>query len=717
MALTLRQVSALARTARGSASYGTWDQEDYSELQLFLDIMTVGRWSVVDDDGDNITDQQAIPRDPVTWMPSEIPEGYDRLTVVWAWGNQNADQPVFGTYAIRHNLPGTYTLSVAGAGVSGFTIVNSTRAEFTLTHPAGNFWINIDGPNGPLPSEWFMEVVRVEDEPRFDDNSLSEPRRTMKPEFMALLDRALPSSLRWMTSQYINNDVVIRDIADYPPDTARSLNRQPYPLKRIVDMAHEYGCDCWINIHARARDELIQHIAEYMRDNLRSDLKLYVEFSNECWNALFPGQSFVCSAAAYPYFETQGVGTVSSVAGSNQLTISGGSFLDQIGPGSGITNGRIVVGDYAYFVDLASVTATNATITLANLGATEAFETVSNQPWYYATSGSGRTAEGYRILSTNMHTIFETAFAGQTDRLIRVCGTQLANPGVSTAILNDSLYTAIPGYRPADELYDVLACNLYFGDSMLNAQATKDEIKRLWALPDAQATYDFYADVMFDRAGAEYSHGSDFQALVSQIKGQKTIADQYGLRVVNYEGGTHIIHGTVINLPDDQSILDSFEGFMTSTQALEVFQYWADLHIRYLGGPIEQFTFTGSWTQYGFWGMFPRYGYETDSRIEVILGFVNYGGWWLPDEPPRWAAIRDYDNPNGVTVAGGGTLDLSDWASINTISWSGTGPGGATPDANGIVTMPAGPIAAADYTFTATNAAGSTNVTVNIEVT
>ncbi len=716
MSLTLIQASPFARTARGAASYGTGAQVDGDPMQTFIDIMAVGRWSIVDDDGANITDQFGFGRDPVTWMPAEIPSGFDRLNCLWAWARQDADQPVFGTYAIRHNLPGTYTLSVGGSA-QNFTIVNPTRATFTLTYPVGNFWINIDGPAGPMPSGWFMEVLLTTDEARYDDTSLTFTRRIRRPEFMALIDRAKPSSLRWMTAQFINNDINIRDVADYPVDTAHSLNAQPIPLKHITEFSNEIGCDCWINIHAGARDPLIQYIAEYMRDNLRSDLKLYVEFANECWNNLFPEQTLRCSAAAYPLLETVGTGTVSSVKGSNILTISGGSFLDQIGPGSGITNTRITVGDYGYFVNLSSATATTVQINQAGLNRSDAIETVNNQPWAYATTGSGRNYEGYRILSTNMHTIFETAFAGQLDRLERVCGTQLANTGATSAILSNTWWQGEPGYRPSEDTYDVLACNLYFGVSFFQNQANKDEIKRLWDLPDAQGAYDHYADVMFDRCDAQYKIDRDHGDVVNQIKSQQPFADQYGLRIVNYEGGTHIIHGPVINLPDDQSILDSFEGFLSSAQATEVFEYWADMHIRYLGGPIEQFTFIGPWSEFGFWGMFPRYGYETDSRIEVILGFVNYGGWWLDTEPPRWAKIRDLDNANGVTIAGSGTLDLSDWASINTTSWSGTGPGGATPDANGIVTMPAGPIAAADYTFTATNAAGSTNVTVNIEVT
>ncbi|PSC77042.1 type 1 secretion target domain [Micractinium conductrix] len=62
-------------------------------------------------------------------------------------------------------------------------------------------------------------------------------------------------------------------------------------LEHIVDLCNRVGASPWINVHHLADEAYMRNLAGFFRDRLRPDLQLYVEHSNEVWNAGFaPGK-------------------------------------------------------------------------------------------------------------------------------------------------------------------------------------------------------------------------------------------------------------------------------------------------------------------------------------------------------------------------------------------------------------------------------------------
>jgi hypothetical protein len=43
----------------------------------------------------------------------------------------------------------------------------------------------------------------------------------------------------------------------------------------------------WFCIPFKADDDYVRKYAEYLKTNLREDIKIYVEYSNEVWNGFF----------------------------------------------------------------------------------------------------------------------------------------------------------------------------------------------------------------------------------------------------------------------------------------------------------------------------------------------------------------------------------------------------------------------------------------------
>jgi hypothetical protein len=78
-------------------------------------------------------------------------------------------------------------------------------------------------------------------------------------------DRPLPSDVRW---------------------------RDGVPLEIMVALANRMAQNPWFNIPHAADDDYVRRFATYVRDNLRPDLKVYVEYSNEVWNGMFPQAAY-----------------------------------------------------------------------------------------------------------------------------------------------------------------------------------------------------------------------------------------------------------------------------------------------------------------------------------------------------------------------------------------------------------------------------------------
>lgn len=71
------------------------------------------------------------------------------------------------------------------------------------------------------------------------------------------------------------------------PKSARQGNSEGVALEYMVELCNELAADPWFCIPHTADDEYVRNFAAMVRDSLRRDAKVYVEFSNETWNTDF----------------------------------------------------------------------------------------------------------------------------------------------------------------------------------------------------------------------------------------------------------------------------------------------------------------------------------------------------------------------------------------------------------------------------------------------
>ncbi len=71
--------------------------------------------------------------------------------------------------------------------------------------------------------------------------------------------------------------------------------RRGAPLKVLVALANKLNRNAWFNIPERANDDLVRRYAQYIKQNLRPHLKIYIEYTNEAWNPTFTAARYVRS--------------------------------------------------------------------------------------------------------------------------------------------------------------------------------------------------------------------------------------------------------------------------------------------------------------------------------------------------------------------------------------------------------------------------------------
>ncbi len=169
--------------------------------------------------------------------------------------------------------------------------------------------------------------------------------------------------------------------------------------------------------------------------------------------------------------------------------------------------------------------------------------------------------------------IFEKEFGG-TDRLVRVLASQAANSYVSEQLLK---------YSDVSKVTDALAIAPYFMNCVTNEQA--DE---------------------FIRGGVSGALDHlEKQALPQSIewmKKQKELADQYGVELVCYEAGQHLVGIWGANDRDELNAicLEANASERMGKLYDAYFKAWEDVG----GGLMCHFSSTGMWSKWGSWGLF-----------------------------------------------------------------------------------------------------------------
>jgi hypothetical protein len=100
------------------------------------------------------------------------------------------------------------------------------------------------------------------------------------------------STLRFMDWMNTDYDAHQEAWASRPKPGDARFSTKGVPVELMVELANRVGADPWFNMPHRATDEYVTEFAKYVHDHLDKGRKVYVEHSNEVWNAQYEQARF-----------------------------------------------------------------------------------------------------------------------------------------------------------------------------------------------------------------------------------------------------------------------------------------------------------------------------------------------------------------------------------------------------------------------------------------
>lgn len=229
-----------------------------------------------------------------------------------------ADDPAL--YVV--DLSGVYTLTFTGqATISSWCDAPISNTELTtgkIYNAATNTTtVSITWPSSTSSGGWkygyfVLNFTNTKATPSSPANSGIKNIRMIRPGYSSstaqvfrkeFLDAiSIFSCIRFMDWTHTNNNGPSSwSASNYTtwndrqkPDVFPYSNGAPW--EAVMDLINLTGKDIWINIPQAANDDYVTQLATLMKDRLRSDVNIYLEYSNEVWNGSFNQYDYNYSA-------------------------------------------------------------------------------------------------------------------------------------------------------------------------------------------------------------------------------------------------------------------------------------------------------------------------------------------------------------------------------------------------------------------------------------
>ena len=375
--------------------------------------------------------------------------------------------------------------------------------------------------------------------------------------------------LRMMDWMATNNSPITSWDERATEDSATWAGEKGAPIEVMVELANQTGTDPWFTIPHLADEDYIREFTTYVRDNLDPDLKPYFEYSNEVWNWQFDQAQ---------YANAQG---------------------QALWPGQG-------------------------------------------DAW----------VQFYGMKSAEMAGIIDSVYGPDVDdRVFKVITTQTGYLGLEKSILEAPNYVEDTGNPEPHTLFNSYAVTGYFGgnfggekaDTVLGwisesydaAVAEADEMGLTGSARSSYIAEHRYDDAMVLsirelRDGSVTGDASGtLENLYEQFEYHSKVAADHDLRMVMYEGGTHVVG---LGNYQNNDELTAFFTHLNSSEEMaglygELIEGWHEN-----GGTLfNAFVDVGSHGKYGSWGA--REHLDDDSPRWKELVEKNA-------IPPSWEEIR-----------------------------------------------------------------------------
>lgn len=391
--------------------------------------------------------------------------------------------------ATGHQPGGEYVLLYDGDGdvqfetASGVTVVSQSPGRIVARVPAGGVvLVNLRRTNA---SNLMRNI-------RFVPTSLesSYSSRLFTDDFLRVVRPF--GVLRFMNWQFTNRNPPGEWARRATTSFATYATERGVPVETMVALANETGADPWFCMPHDATDDYVRQFATLVRAQLGPRQRVYVEYSNEVWNSLFP-------QATYAIDRGQALG-LSSDRGQAALRFQ-----------------------------------------------------------------SQRSVE--------MFAIWRSVFGADSARVVRVLASHVANGWTAEQVL---------GWRDAFRSADVLAIAPYFGGRFGGRDGAAES-----TMTEAQ---------LLDGLAAELE-----DLTRGFIEANARIAQAYGVKLVAYEGGQHLV-SAFVTPAYEPAVTRLFTGVNRHARMADLYRRYFEIWYGAGGDLFVPFVAVSPWGKFGSWG-------------------------------------------------------------------------------------------------------------------
>jgi len=277
--------------------------------------LTLRRWETIAADGCAEGDDACryAPLDDCGWPTTDARTVFfdQRPYGAW-WGADQTQCPQCQDGDYMPDMSGDYTLIFSGQAdlqAVGSALDARNQRYYRLSNVSA---VDISVP--PEQGLLFIQFVNTRRTPQSARNTGITDVRLLRPGYgndttdtftPEILEAVKPfSTLRFMN--WVGGNNINSPFTD-PNNTLewseRTLPGMPQNLgegvawEYVIELANLAGKNIWINIPIHAGDDYIAGLANLLKDSLHPDARVYIEYSNEVWNAGFSQNAYNQAAA------------------------------------------------------------------------------------------------------------------------------------------------------------------------------------------------------------------------------------------------------------------------------------------------------------------------------------------------------------------------------------------------------------------------------------
>ncbi len=268
---------------------------DWSPQLPFLDgFKSARQWITqdidvtIDDDGEyvntwNTREAELLDLDENGWVKSlPDPEDDPQYSSVGTLMYRDVDNYPSGKYVVLYDGEGTIEYRFDAQKDEDESTPG--RDVIDVNPSQAGIWLRISSTDPNDTGDYLRNIRVLPEKYEYADSQI------FNPDFLDVMQHF--DTLRYMDWMGTNNSQQ-GEWSERPLPDSSIFSTNMASVEEMVELANRTYTNPWFNMPHMATDEYVTKFAQYIKDNLNPDLKVYVEYSNEVWNRDFEQGTWV----------------------------------------------------------------------------------------------------------------------------------------------------------------------------------------------------------------------------------------------------------------------------------------------------------------------------------------------------------------------------------------------------------------------------------------